>query len=104
MPKFAKAIALITDCRNDGSDYALREDGIVFNRSGYYDEYGGFWTKSGWTPVSQSSYLDGVATKIIEAVKRGDRVIPIGFASRGHHLIQTENLKIRLPAINKEEI
>ena len=104
MPKFAKAVAFITECSNNGSDYALREDGIMFSRYGYYDEYGGFWTRSRWTPVPQSSYLDGVAAKIIEAVKRGDKVVSIGFATRGHHLIQTENLKIRLPAINKEEI
>ena len=95
----AKAIAFLTTSRNSGVEYAVSESRTVFSREGFFDDRYKYWTKTKWAPMPQHSYLSGVASEILKAIDSEMKTLAIGFATDGHHLIMTEKLKLRLPAI-----
>lgn len=68
----AKAIAILNDGKgNARSEYALRADGVLFHREGFYGSYG--WQLTKWSPVSgHDLYTDIIAHIVFGAdVYRG---------------------------------
>ena len=60
----AKAIAVCDDGKgNARSEYALRADGVLFHREGFFGAYG--WQLTKWQPVSGHDLYTGIIAHMV---------------------------------------
>lgn len=90
----AKAIAVASKAGNDSTEYALRADGVLFVREGYWNDYYRCWTRTPWS-VAHSQ--DGLTKEIIAHMLFGEMSVAVGFAVGGRHGIYRDKLRLRLP-------
>lgn len=90
----AKAIAVASLPGNNTTEYALRADGVLFVREGYWNDYYRCWSKTPWS-VSPSQH--GLTKEIIAHMIFGESAVAVGFASGGRHGIYRDKLRLRLP-------
>lgn len=90
----AKAMAVLLGYGNDAVDYAVRADGAVFVREGYWNDKYRHWAKTKWARPSEPGHQ--LYREILAAVLFGEDGMKIGFGS-SYKICREDIGRYRLP-------
>jgi len=90
----AKAIFSAECIGYDGYMYAMREDGKIFYKNYYFDEYAGHHKKTAWAEETNREAIEEI-TELASKAKDGETRAIRCFSTQ--LLLKTQGLKLRLP-------